>query len=57
MTFTIMECREYLHAEASESLSDNELAALRDELQTLAEVFVDFSLQNSTAEEHTCSVE
>ncbi len=41
---TLNECRGQLDPKVSGSISDDELKLVRDELQTLAEVFVDFAL-------------
>ena len=42
---TIDECRGYLSQEVSDSLDDIHLAIVRDELQTLAEIFVEHELE------------
>ncbi len=42
---TIPECRGYLAQEISDSLDDKQLALVRDELQTLAEIFVEHELE------------
>lgn len=44
---TLSECRECLTTDVNGSLSDTDVITLRDELQALAEVLVEFSIQKN----------
>jgi hypothetical protein len=41
----LAECRTYLAKEVSDSLNDIELAGIRNELQTLAVIFVEYEFE------------
>ena len=45
MMLTLAECRECLTTKVNSSLGDSDIVAIRDSLQTLSEVLVEFSLR------------